>query len=78
MAKEYKKFDITKRYTTKEVIDQNTGEVKDVPVSYKFGEITVFSDKPIPEDLSIKIEVPEQFLMGTNQLNVFPWKKRES
>jgi len=73
MAKQYKRFNVTKKYTTKEVVDQETGEVKTVPISHKIGEITIFSDNQIPDDISVKIELPEHFLMGDNQLNV--WKK---
>lgn len=74
MAKQFKRFDITKKFSTKE--DPNTGEP--VPRSYRYGEITVFSDSPIPQDLSIKIEIPEQFLLGDNQLNVWAKRPREN
>lgn len=77
MAKQFKKFDITKQYKTKEVINTQSGEVRELPVGYRYGDITVFSDQPIPEDLSIAIEIPTEFLGGENQLNVWARKKPE-
>ena len=75
MGKEHKKFDVTKKYTTRDIRDEN-GNVKTIPVSHKIGTITVFSDSMIPDDLSMLVELPEHYLMGDNQLSAFQWKNR--
>lgn len=75
MAKDFKKFDVTKKYTTRNVVDEQTGEEKIVPVSYRIGSITLFSESQLPDDISIRLEMPEHYLMGDNQLNV--WPKRD-
>ena len=75
MAKDFKKFDITKKYTSRNIVDEQTGEEKTVPVSHRIGSITLFSESQLPDDISIRLEMPEHYLMGDNQLNV--WSRRD-
>jgi len=75
MAKNYKKYNVTKLIGFYEKDGEEKKKHRQV------GEIVVFSDSPIPEDLNIMTEMYDQCnhlggLKSSNPLSTFPAEKR--
>lgn len=58
MAKKFERYNIKKHYDTETIQDQD-GNEKDIKRYHTMGTLIAFSDSPIPEDLSFRIELPE-------------------
>ena len=72
MAKQFKRMNVTKHVGFYQ--DKQSGEEKK---EYKaVGEIVVFSDNTLPQDLSVMLKMYDQCANGINPLSV--WEPREN